>query len=116
MPCPGLSLRCLDSHDPLHFVLSAQEQLQLTPAQRQQMVRLRNEYLAAMEELLSERAALNTAIQASAAHTEENAQVAEDHAKVRGDRELMYCSDLKARSTHSDVAPNITYDAPHRAL
>jgi len=60
-----------------------QEQLQLTSAQRQQTVRLRNEYLEAMEELMSERAALNVAIQAAAAHTEENAQVAEDHAKVR---------------------------------
>ncbi len=60
-----------------------QEQLQLTSAQRRQTVRLRNEYLEAMEELMSERAALNVAIQAAAAHTEENAQVAEDHAKVR---------------------------------
>ena len=59
-----------------------QEQLQLTSAQRQQTVRLRNEYLEAMDELMTERAALNVAIQAAAAHTEENAQVAEDHAKV----------------------------------
>ena len=72
-----------DTRQISHGLSCLQEQLQLTSAQRRQTVRLRNEYLEAMEELMSERAALNVAIQAAAAHTEENAQVAEDHAKVR---------------------------------
>ena len=63
----------------------AQEQLQLTPRQKQQTLRLRSEYLAAMQELLRERTALNVVIQASAAHSLDNARVAEDHAKVKSE-------------------------------
>ncbi len=85
-----------------------QEQLQLTPGQKQHTLRLRSEYLAAMQELLRERAALNVAIQAAATHTLDNARVADDHAKVRS----CQCS-LSANSNAQSYAQISLCDLHH---